>query len=445
MMSEEELKQDIAEWKADFRRALETEIRAEIADYFLAEESEWEHDILCPVREFIGKCKEMAVYLQNETGTADTAVEEEQLYRINLDENREFTDWMKEKVSGEPDKAVIKELKRRLIHGLLEQSKGKKANKKESENYISEILSGNELKRQWTLVDYFQEFEEGHTEEETVDMMQSFIRAYLPKLLSRSELTLKMDIERQRRKTWLVFPEKILNVKYNAYLRQEIFDFLEREAGQDYEIVPSENENEILCYQSSVANPLYGVSGIQKWEQCYNQRIEAGKAEFNWKSYVPLALRHLERNTIYKKIDEEFFSPCIAYALKEKIIERKRFPGEEWKYLYVMNLIPDSWTNLNVSNYKVGDAEGRAQKGEAFFQYLHSMNSFSADIWQREITLPDAGVFSRAYDFSDAPEGMDIDGISISYMKRILQKNVPLFVLLRQTVKKYMRMQRYIY
>lgn len=442
MMSEEELRQDIAEWKADFRRALETEIRAEIADYFLAEESEWEHDILCPVREFIGKCEEMAVYLQNETGTADTAVEEEQLYRINLDENREFTDWMKEKVSGEPDKAVIKELKRRLIHGLLEQSKGKTANKKESENYISEILSGNELKRQWTLVDYFQEFEEGHTEEETVDMMQSFIRAYLPKLLSRSELTLKMDIERRRRKTWLVFPEKILNVKYNAYLRQEIFDFLEREAGQDYEIVPSENENEILCYQSSVANPLYGVSGIQKWEQCYNQRIETGKAEFNWKSYVPLALRHLERNAIYKKIDEEFFSPCIDYALKEKIIERKRFPGEEWKYLYVMNLIPDSWTNLNVSNYKVGDAEGRAQKGEAFFQYLHSMNSFSADVWQREITLPDAGVFSRAYDFSDAPEGMDIDGISISYMKRILQKNVPLFVLLRQTVKKYMRMQR---
>ena len=51
-------------------------------------------------------------------------------------------------------------------------------------------------------------------------------------------------------------------------------------------------------------------------------------------------------------------------------------------------------------------------------------------------------MFSRAYDFSDAPEGMDIDGISISYMKRILQKNVPLFVLLRQTVKKYMRMQR---
>lgn len=72
------------------------------------------------------------------------------------------------------------------------------------------------------------------------------------------------------------------------------------------------------------------------------------------------------------------------------------------------------------------------------------MNTFSEDSWQRDIILPDSGVFSKAFDFSDVAEGMDIDSISISYMKRILQKNIPLFVLLRRTVKKYMRMQRNI-
>lgn len=50
------------------------------------------------------------------------------------------------------------------------------------------------------------------------------------------------------------------------------------------------------------------------------------------------------------------------------------------------------------------------------------MNAFSTDDWQQDIILPGSGVFSEAYDFSQATDGLDIDSISISYMKRILQK-----------------------
>lgn len=290
-----------------------------------------------------------------------------------------------------------------------------------------------------TLEDCFTSFSEEHTEDEMKDMIRQFVNNCFAQLLDKSVPVLRAGGEERYRRQWILFPKKMLESGYGETLMAEMKSYLDRNGGSEYSIVGTEAQ-EIVCYQSVLAIPLYELDGLWKWEQCYNKKIET--KTLDWKHYFPLALRHLNRNTVNKKFYEEFFSPCIDYALKEKIIERKRFPGEEWKYLYVMNLIPDSWTNLNVSNYKVGDAEGRAQKGEAFFQYLHSMNSFSADVWQREITLPDAGVFSRAYDFSDAPEGMDIDGISISYMKRILQKNVPLFVLLRQTVKKYMRMQR---
>lgn len=445
-LSEEALRVRIEEWKNQFQLAVESEIRAKIAMHFISEEGEWEKLMEKPLKDFAEACEALIEELDKGAAVPKSNLGNQDLgqksnsgkrYVVNLEDCGSVSEWLKEQAPDHIQPAQLSVLKENLIHHLIQRvQEGKKPGRE-----VSEMAANAVMDKKVTLADYFSYFADTHTENEMQEMLREFVDSCLLRLLAQSTPVLKTGFKEGYRRHWVIFPERMLESGYGKTLKEETEAYLDKEGSDEYTIVGSKGEN-IACYQSELGLPLYEVGGLWKWEQCYNQRIETGRAELDWKHYFPLALRHLNRNTVNKKFYEEFFSPYVDYALREKIIERKVFPGEEKKYLYVVNLLPDSWTNLNVSNYRVGDAEGRAQKGEALFQYLHSMNNFSEDSWQRDIILPGSGVFSEAFDFSDVAEGMDIDSISISYMKRILQKNIPLFVLLRRTLGKYRKMQR---
>lgn len=443
-LAEDVLEVRIIEWKKQFQFAVESEIRSKVALYFTSEEGEWKNLVVKPLEKFAEACSKMAEELyhaaaghhpEQETSDLQSKPIKEKEYRVNLADCAPISEWLAEQTPDHLQPAQLSVLKKQLANYLMQQAKeGKKADKT-----VSEMLVNTVTGKKVTLTDYFLSYADTHEEGDTQDMIRQFVKECLAQLLKKSTPELETGAEERHRRQWVIFPEKLLESKYGEVFRTVTAAYLRNYGSGECSVVGSGSEH-ISCYQSGIALPLYEIEGLWKWEQAYNKKMET--ETMDWRHYFPLALRHLNRNGMNKKFYEDFFKPCVDYALREKIIERKSFPGEERKYLYVMNLLPDSWINFDVSNYNVGTAGGRAQKGEALFHYLHSMNAFSTDDWQQDIILPGSGVFSEAYDFSQATDGLDIESISISYMKRILQKNIPLFVLLRGTVQKYRRIQK---
>lgn len=439
-LSEEMLKERIREWKEQFQNAVESEIRAKIALHFVSsEDGGWDSLMVKPLERFADSCRAMMEELDPAASAHDSyehkeAEEGDGSFRhhgiVNLVHCGSIAEWVEKQTSDQIPPIQIDVLKRNLIRHLFTQEK---------ETTVLKIAADSIRKKSYTLADYMSSFAETHAKEELPGMIRLFVRDCFTQMLEKSRPVLSADTSQLYRRLWIVLPEKISEGPCGEILKEEIAGFLEERGEHEYVLTGSGNEG-IVCYQSEMVLPLYELSGIWKWEKCFNQRMES--ETLDWKHYFPLALRHLNRNQINKKFYEEFFLPCVDYALKEKIIERKITPGEEEQYLYVMHLIPDSWTDLDVSAYNVGDKEGRAQKGEALFQYLHERNAFADDCRQQEIILPGSGIFSRPYDFSQVIDGLDTESISISYMKRILQKNLPLFVLLRRTVKRYRVIQK---
>lgn len=159
----------------------------------------------------------------------------------------------------------------------------------------------------------------------------------------------------------------------------------------------------------------------------------------SWEHYPPVALRNVEKNEKEKEFLRTMFNPIVEYAMKEKLIERKRNQTVSSDiYEYIIHLIPDDWKNLDVSDYENIGADGKFSRGEELFNYLKQQNTVSTKADQKQIALFGSGMFERPFDFSVARQsGMNNDQIeeqSLIYMKRILRKNTELFLELRETL-----------
>lgn len=249
---------------------------------------------------------------------------------------------------------------------------------------------------------------------------------------------------------------------------------------------------EIVCYQTSVANALCDLKDIDVWEKDYieseatnkhsrhlnngepryagsfcertKQQVEDEKAErsgqqkrdlhlthkeniifgtgLSLEHYPPIALHNLKKNVKEREFRETIFDPIVDYAIKEKVIEKK--PGRNPNsHRYVINLIPQNWKNLSVTDYEVEDYDGKYERGTSLFEYLREQNDDEAGNFQKEICLDGNGHMSAEYDFTKAIQlgaGMTsarIDKISKEYMKRRLRKNTGLFLELRETLCRY--------
>ena len=136
----------------------------------------------------------------------------------------------------------------------------------------------------------------------------------------------------------------------------------------------------------------------------------------------------------------DVFSRKVDQAVRYGIIECRRGAGN--KYKYYINLIPNDWSNLDVSGYNEMEA-GRFVRGERLFDYLKKQNGFSHAEPTRQIALIGSPFFgTEGFDLGAAQslEGWTqslIERVQTGYMKRMLRKMTGLYQELEDTLYRY--------
>lgn len=390
-VTESEEVQRIQEWKYYYGLAVETEIRQKIARYFL-EENIWEQLMLKPLERY----SEICTFLEQQLNdTTDALVQQsEEQWVIDFGKHEKIAEWVKQKVVLEIRGKRLEELKSTLICELV------KADKQSTSGTVTEIIANyvkSFINSTISLSEYFDTYAALYSEEEMQNMLHMFTQKYMAELLNKSMPLLQTNTAYLHIKRWVIVPQNLLNREWGHLLQKELSDFLQNDSNKPYVISGSEYGDQIACYQVSTANPLDEMEGMESFFK-------------------------------------EVMDPCIEYALKEKIIERRLFLGEDKKYLYVANLISDDWNNFDLSFYKKKGQDGKLKKGHTLFEYLCDLNTSATDYqkqYQQEIIVK--------YDFSSIKAGADVDAVSGAYVKTMLRKNMQLFVKIHKTIEKYVQ------
>lgn len=327
--------------------------------------------------------------------------------------------------------------------------------------------------------------------ENVQDKAYELVKGIVAQLLEKSKPALKTRPgSASAVNRFLLIPRSLETSAFAVPIKQAFASELHRLTGAgNKQLSVSGAVQDIVCYQASVANAVCDLMDIAKWESYYNRtnsdtrsrhlcngdyvtkfterkkiEIEEEKARkagkeapklmltalenmifgtgLSWEDYPPIALHELNENEREKEFMKRMFEPIVQYAMQEKIIERKISANVSSDiYQYVVNLIPASWTNLDVSDYEEVGADGRLARGEILFNYLQKQNPTAEGEKQKAITLFGSGMFEKALDFSGAREAglntAQIEAKSIEYMKRILRKNTELFLEMRETLCRY--------
>lgn len=339
---------------------------------------------------------------------------------------------------------------------------------------------------------YFSHILESVPPDQVSERAREVVAGIVARLLEKSKPSLKKrGGSFSAVNTVMLVPQSLMTTAYGNVIEGAFHEELWRwgidTAGA---LVVSPSITEIMCYQTSVANALCDLEDISIWEKSYlrehhksvrhlingepgyagsfcertKQEVEDAQAKkekrqrldlqltleeevifgtgLSLEHYPPIALHDLENNESEKEFRKTIFDPIMEYAWKEKIIER--LPGvSPNSHRYIINLIPDAWTNLNVSAYDIVGSDGRKEKGTPLFLYLQKQNHCENVAFQKEIRLVGSEVLEAEYDFTAAlqlGEGRmqkEIDRISMEYMKRKMRKNTSLFLELRETLCRY--------
>lgn len=258
-------------------------------------------------------------------------------------------------------------------------------------------------------------------------------------------------------------------------------------------IAISPSVKDIVCYQTSVANALSDLKDLHQWEVLYHRRnpydrttpvhlsmgefryggdyVERTKEEIDkdkallageayqpqglskeediifgtglsWQHYPEIDLQHLAENRSEKDFMQTMFHPIVNYACRKGLIERK---GDNEHHNYVLHLLPEHWTNLDMSEYQETDPDtGLYLRGQSLFDYVANRNGESQSN-PVDIRLIGAGIFGSGFDFSEVKNSKtpeQIERISDEYMRRILRKNTKLFLDLRKTLNRYYEIEK---
>lgn len=343
-----------------------------------------------------------------------------------------------------------------------------------------------------TTTQYFEHLLMDIPQDDVHTVIRQYVGELTGRLLERSKPSIKKRIGSfSAVSVVILLPQSMKGLPYGDFVANTFRAELQNRGISCREVIPF-GGTEIVCCQASVANALCDLEDIGLWEKNYlkagaysrsgrhlingepgyagsfceqtKQETENEKAKregrpvtdlhltpeeeiifgtgLRLENYPPLALHDLEYNDSERRFRETVFEPIVDYALKEQIIER--IPGRNPNsHIYVVNLIPEAWTNLDVSAYGTVDRDGEREKGFPLFLYLQKQNPCVMTDFRKVIRLEDSGYLDAEYDFDGALQHGDgraqeeIDRISLTYMKRKLRKNTALFVELRETLCRY--------
>lgn len=488
-------KTKIADWKGRMKLFVQNGIRKEVCRRLRGNSGLWQEEYVARVEKFIE-------YVENFTANLEELIQSyhnagmvldrdqigdfgSQMYQginVNLCDDSEIFNWVKTEVAKAVSNVDIRELRTALVEDFM----------KNKQAWVSEVVGVTRERFDRIMSRSCKIGREAPVEEGTMDLS---VRAYFNKKLE--------DVERDNMKPViknLVTPivsqllnksrpallaEGVIAVAANRFilipnsLAQSANGKLIMEAIQETikqqdaraELASSESVTKIVCYQTSVANALYDVKGIDRWEKAYDANISgcdlvhlcngekagvyheisyaAAKTEqekhlfgenLSWRHYPALALHRKHRESADESAEKRFletcFDPIFDYALENRIIER--IGDMQNGFEYQMYIIPDSWSSMNLSGYH------SMETGKKLFDYLAGLpqNRKGGETeYVKTIKLNDSGVYSLKFNPSDAlASGISEEEILRrydGYARAILRRNTGLFRQLRHTLCKF--------
>lgn len=500
------------EWKSRFHAAVQYETKQNIARRMTEPEGLWDKYLIDPVKRYREHCRsftERIEALANFYRSAGSALDDTNYITfmqqsqtdncVSLCTDANVYKWVRDQVDRKIKSISLTEVKNEIIESFHMDSESWISNDVGKTRAVFDgVMSkccaiGNgsigENGISLTATAYFEHMLSQVSKEQVGQTADRIVKEMVARLLEKSAPATKTKGGSSIVNRFMLFPKSLKASPYGEVIEKALKQAWSNGVGDGAEakISASEAVNDIVCYQTSVANGLCDLIDLPKWEKRYNDStssskhlsngeygnsyIERTKTELeaeralkegrknvfpklgakadlifgtglSWEHYPPLALKNLKENKKEKAFCKEFFDPIVDYALEEKIIQRKKGTDTD-EYLYVVNLLPEDWTNLDVSNYDQIGPDGRAERGEALFRYLHELNPLGSDVFRKDIVLAGSGYFSDTYDFSEARHAgagktdIYLKDISLQYMKRILRKNTYLFLELRDTLFRY--------
>ncbi len=262
VMSEKDQKQRINEWKNDFKIALESEIRIEIAEHFTKRDAYQEifFELDEYRRQFENAAKELEDFLNAE--------DERQLHEglwIEITEKEEIEVWMNRKIDQWSEGVSLENFKK----GILQRIKAGNTDMKHV--FQEEVQEYFFQKAGITLEACFFENDEIIAEK------------LLSELMKKSVPMLDIDSSVRHRFACMVLPE---SAKKNQAKWMTLYrNIMPKDTS--IQIKYSGMENKISCIQTSLANSLHEWKDI--WEEVNKIRTKRNK---KYREYMEYALQH---------------------------------------------------------------------------------------------------------------------------------------------------------
>ncbi len=488
-------KAKIADWKSRTKAIEEKKIRKEVCGKLRGESGLFGTEYVSRVKGFVSlvesftlNLEELISFYHNE----GLVLEQEKLseftakisgdVNVNLCDEPDIFDWVKQEAGKTVDDVDIRALRRELIDDFM----------KNKEQWVSEVVGvarkrfdrilskacgiGKEAALDGKKLDlsverYFEKKLEKVEEKNMSEEVDRIIKPIISQLLNKSRPALLAEgVVSVAVNRFILVPTSLVNSSNGKIIKNSIENAISKK-DVITRTAESDSVTKIVCYQTSVANALYDIKGIDVWEKAYDASVsgcdmvhlsngelpgryvetvyEKGETEqekyifgtnLSWRHYPPLALHRKHRlgsdESAEKRFLKNCFDPIFDYALKNRIIER--VGDMQNGFSYVVYIIPHSWKKIDISGYQ------SKELGENLFRYLSGLPQNRAGgetEFKRMLQLEDSGIYSMRLDPSEAVAvHMAEDEILRrydSYARAILRRNTQLFCELRYTLNQF--------
>lgn len=218
--------------------------------------------------------------------------------------------------------------------------------------------------------------------------------------------------------------------------------------GDSANFYTSDITDKIVLYKLEACNPLYSLAELPKWENAYENSgltmihmNESGRGDFDpeigleWKNYPSCRcnvdarnLPESRRNSSleYRFLTNEFdsnFDKALEYGI---IREDKNADGSSYYFYDISN---DGW-NFDIPDYDVIDSFGMPVGGAQLIDYIRRRNGAADPL---RVELFRNGVFTEPH----AENGQYPVGEAKRRAKRVLRRNVKMYVAMKKSILKY--------
>ncbi|MCI5900328.1 MAG: zinc ribbon domain-containing protein [Lachnospiraceae bacterium] len=289
----------LAEWKGQFKNAVQHEVKQKIADNIIAPNGAWEKKLIQPIEEYIKQCKRFADSLEMLTNfyqSAGSSLDAQDYQKfldasktgncVNLCNNANVYSWIQSQVKAKINGVDPDEVKKNIVESFAEKPsdwtsdvEGKTRGAFDAVMARSCELgsgAGGGTTITLTATSYFDFVLAQEAPENVQNKAMELVQGIVGQLLEKSKPALKCRPGSMNALNRFILIPKSLQA--SAFANSIISAFkseLQKISGAGAaQLSVSEAVLDIVCYQTSVANAVCDLTDIGKWEQYYNRSKE---------------------------------------------------------------------------------------------------------------------------------------------------------------------------